>query len=147
MTELGQDPQDVPLSWQFEDWRRVLPADAFRVLFGEETERPTSSRLNEEKREGCYVCAACHLPLFHAWMKYDSGSGWPSFFDHIPGRLATRTDFKLIMPRTEYHCARCQGHQGHVFADGPEPTGQRWCNNGLALKFVPDGEPLPELRG
>jgi peptide-methionine (R)-S-oxide reductase len=118
------------------------------VLFEEATERAGSSALNAEKRPGTFVCAACHLPLFESSGKYDSGTGWPSFFRPIdPSRIATRKDFKLLMPRTEYHCARCGGHQGHVFTDGPAPTGQRYCNNGLALKFVPEGEPLPPLRG
>jgi len=128
------------------EWRRLLPPEAYEVLFEEDTERPFTSPLNEEKGNGTYVCAACFLPLFESSAKYDSGTGWPSFFRPIEGRLATKRDFKLIWPRTEYHCARCGGHQGHVFNDGPAPTGQRWCNNGLALRFVPQGEPLPRLR-
>jgi len=92
------------------------------------------------------VCAACHLPLFESSGKYDSGTGWPSFFVPIEDRLGFQRDFKMILPRTEYHCARCSGHQGHVFKDGPPPTGERYCNNGVALRFVPEGEPLPELR-
>ncbi len=128
------------------EWRRLLPAETFAVLFEEATERPFTSELNAEKREGTFVCAACNLPLFVSSAKYDSGTGWPSFFEALPGRVETRTDFKLILPRTEYHCARCGGHLGHVFSDGPRPTGQRWCNNGVALRFVPKGEPLPELR-
>ncbi len=96
-------------------------------------------------RQGTFVCAACHLPLFESSAKFDSGTGWPSFFQPIAGRVGTRRDFKLVLPRTEYHCARCGGHQGHVFGDGPPPTGQRWCNNGVALRFVPAGEPLPPL--
>jgi peptide-methionine (R)-S-oxide reductase len=84
------------------------------------------------------VCAGCDLPLFSSDMKFDSGTGWPSFVTTLPGAVDTKTDYKLILPRTEYHCARCGGHQGHVFDDGPAPTGQRWCNNGVALKFVPD---------
>jgi len=107
------------------------------VLREEDTERPGSSPLNSEKRDGIYACAGCDLPLFSSAMKYDSGTGWPSFFTTIPDAFATRTDYKIILPRTEYHCARCGGHHGHVFKDGPPPTGQRWCNNGVALKFIP----------
>jgi peptide-methionine (R)-S-oxide reductase len=129
-----------------EEWRRLLPPDQFAVLFEAATERPWSHPLNEEKRPGTFVCAACRLPLFSSQTKFDSGTGWPSFTQAIPGHVGTKTDFKLILPRTEYHCARCGGHQGHVFDDGPPPTGQRWCNNGLALQFVPEGEPLPPLR-
>ena len=128
------------------EWRHLLPPKAYEVLFKEDTEQPFTSPLHDEKRSGTYVCAACFLPLFESSAKYESGTGWPSFFRPIEGRLATKRDFKLIWPRTEYHCARCGGHQGHVFKDGPPPTGQRWCNNGLALRFVPEGEPLPPLR-
>lgn len=127
-------------------WRGEVSPEAYDVLFREGTERPWSSALNDEKRAGTFVCAACHLPLFTSDAKYDSGTGWPSFFRPIPGHLETKRDFKLIWPRTEYHCARCGGHQGHVFGDGPAPTGQRYCNNGVALRFVPEGEPLPPLR-
>jgi peptide-methionine (R)-S-oxide reductase len=129
------------------EWRAVLPPDAFDVLFEEGTERAGTSPLNGEKRAGTFVCAACHNPLFRSDTKYESGTGWPSFFRPLDGALATKRDFKLFWPRTEYHCARCGGHQGHVFDDGPEPTGQRYCNNGVALRFVPDGEPLPPLVG
>ena len=128
------------------EWRELLSERSFAVLFKEATEPPGTSELNQEKREGTFVCAACHLPLFESSAKYESGTGWPSFFDAIPGRLGTRIDFKLILPRTEYHCARCGGHQGHVFKDGPPPTGQRYCNNGVALRFVPAGEEPPPLR-
>lgn len=128
------------------EWKALLPPDRYAVLFEEDTERPFSSALNEEKRPGVFVCAACHLPLFESQTKYESGSGWPSFFQPIPGRLETKRDTKLIAPRTEHHCARCGGHQGHVFEDGPPPTGLRYCNNGLAVEFVPEGEPLPKLR-
>ena len=136
------DRLDLPKS----TWKKLLPSDAYAVLFEEATERPFSSALNDEKRRGVFVCAACHLPLFSSDAKYDSGTGWPSFWAPIEGRLGTKRDFKLIYPRTEYHCIRCGGHQGHVFNDGPRPTGQRWCNNGLALLFVPEGEELPPLR-
>lgn len=128
------------------EWRELLSRESWTVLFKEATEPPGSSALNHEKRAGTFVCAACHLPLFESSAKYESGTGWPSFFDAIPGRIGTKTDFKLILPRTEYHCARCGGHQGHVFRDGPRPTGQRYCNNGVALRFVPAGEELPPLR-
>ena len=107
------------------DWRRLLPPEAYEVLFEEDTERPFTSPLHDEKRNGTYVCAACFLPLFESSAKYDSGTGWPSFFRPIDGHLATKRDFRLIWPRTEYHCARCGGHQGHVFKDGPPPSGQR----------------------
>ena len=133
---------EKPLS----EWRRLLPQAAYEVLFEELTERPMSSSLNQEKRRGTFVCAACYLPLFDSATKYESGTGWPSFYAPIEGRLGTKKDWKLILPRTEYHCVRCGGHQGHLFNDGPPPTGQRWCNNGVALSFVPAGEPVPALR-
>jgi peptide-methionine (R)-S-oxide reductase len=129
-----------------EDWKKILEPRAYGVLRHEDTERPGSSPLNDEKRSGTFVCAGCYLPLFLSNQKYESGTGWPSFFDKIDGNIATTTDYKLIFPRTEYHCVRCGGHQGHVFTDGPPPTGLRYCNNGVALRFVPEGEPLPTLR-
>lgn len=119
-------------------WRQRLSAAQFEVLRQEGTERPFTSPLNAEKRAGTYHCAGCELALFSHAAKYDSGTGWPSFHTALPGALGTRTDFKLILPRTEYHCARCGGHQGHVFGDGPKPSGQRYCNNGVALRFVPE---------
>ena len=120
-----------------DEWKERLPEDSYRVLRHEDTERPGSSALNDEKRVGEYVCAGCGLLLFSSSMKYDSGTGWPSFFEAVDKNVALRTDFRLIYPRKEYHCARCGGHQGHVFNDGPKPSGKRWCNNGLALNFVP----------
>jgi peptide-methionine (R)-S-oxide reductase len=128
------------------EWRALLSPEAYRVLFQEATERPNSSALNAEKRPGTFICAACFLPMFDAADKYESGTGWPSFTKPIEGSMGTTTDYKMIWPRTEYHCIRCGGHQGHVFDDGPAPLGKRWCNNGVALRFVPEGEALPELR-
>jgi len=126
----------APLDKSAQAWRRELGPPAYHILFEEGTERPFSSPLNEEKRDGVFVCAACRLPLFTSAMKYDSGTGWPSFFTHIPGHVGTKADYKLVWPRTEYHCIKCGGHQGHLFEDGPPPTGERWCNNGLALSFI-----------
>jgi peptide-methionine (R)-S-oxide reductase len=120
-----------------DEWRKRLDKAQYNVLREEGTERPGSSPLNGEKRPGVFACAGCDLPLFTSEMKYESGTGWPSFFTTIPGAFGTKKDHLLFTPRTEYHCARCGGHHGHVFDDGPAPTGQRWCNNGVALKFIP----------
>ena len=135
-------PIDTPPS----AWKERLSADVYYILFEEGTERPGSSPLLEEKRRGTFTCAACHLPLFPSTTKYESGTGWPSFWAPIPGHLDTKVDRKLAMERTEYHCRRCSGHQGHVFSDGPDPTGLRYCNNGDGLRFVPASEALPALR-
>ena len=137
----------TPLDRPDDYWRDKVSPAAFAVLFEHATEPSGSSPLDQEKGAGTYVCAACHLPMFDSRHKFESGTGWPSFTQPIAGNIKTRRDFKLIWPRTEYHCARCGGHQGHVFDDGPPPRGERWCNNGVALRFVPKGQPLPSLRG
>jgi len=119
------------------EWKKRLSPLAFNVMREEGTERAFTSELNDEKRAGVFACTGCALPLFTSEMKYDSGTGWPSFFTTIPDAFQTKADNGLFYTRTEYHCARCGGHHGHVFNDGPPPTNQRWCNNGVALKFVP----------
>ncbi len=130
----------TPLVLSEDEWRRRLTEKQFYVLRQEGTERPWTSPLNEEKRQGIFACAGCDLPLFESSKKYDSGTGWPSFWAAIPHHTETKTDFKMLFPRTEYHCARCGGHQGHIFNDGPKPSGKRWCNNGIALKFIPNNK-------
>ena len=127
----------APLTRTDEEWRKALPADSYQVLRHEGTERPFTSPLNDEHRAGVFVCAGCALPLFTSDMKFESGTGWPSFFTTIPDVFQTKTDTLLIYARTEYHCAKCGGHHGHVFDDGPAPTGLRYCNNGVALRFIP----------
>jgi peptide-methionine (R)-S-oxide reductase len=122
-----------------DEWKERLSDEEYRVLRREGTERPWTSKFNDEKRSGTYHCAGCDLPLFKSEYKYDSGTGWPSFYDFIDGNIETKLDFKLVYPRKEYHCSRCGGHQGHVFKDGPQPTGLRYCNNGVALKFKAKG--------
>ncbi len=145
--ESNSSPSGPGKQMTLEDWKRLLPHERYDILFREKTERAWSSSLNDEKRAGTYICAACFQPLFASADKFDSGTGWPSFTRPIgPDAIGTKKDFKLIWPRTEYHCSNCGGHQGHVFDDGPEPSGQRWCNNGLALEFVADGDALPDLR-
>ena len=135
---LAASPATDP-RWQLaeSEWKRRLSPAAYAVLRQEGTERPFSSPLAKEKRSGTYLCAGCRLPLFASTTKYESGTGWPSFWKALPGAVATQRDFRLLLPRTEYHCRRCGGHQGHVFSDGPPPTGQRYCNNGVALVFQP----------
>lgn len=136
----------TPLSKTLNEWRGILTPERYTVLFDEATEQAWSSPLNYEKRSGTFICAACFLPLFSSHTKYDSKTGWPSFWRPVHvHHIGTKRDFKLIFPRTEYHCKRCGGHQGHVFKDGPKPTGLRYCNNGLALLFVPENQPLPDL--
>ena len=120
------------------EWQARLSQEEYYILRKEGTERPGTSILNDEKRKGTYHCVGCEQPLFSSDMKFDSGTGWPSFFDYLPNALEFKTDFKLVIPRKEYHCSRCGGHHGHVFKDGPEPTGLRYCNNGLVLNFIPD---------
>lgn len=139
------DPRIVPMGEENLDfsaqseawWRDRLTREEFRILREEGTERAGTSPLNDEERRGIYVCAGCALPLFSSETKYESGTGWPSFWAPLDGAMDTKADYRLWTPRTEYHCARCGGHQGHVFEDGPRPTGERWCNNGVALDFVP----------
>ena len=127
----------TPLNLSDAEWKKRLPPASYNVLRHEGTEYPNTSPLLNEHRKGVFACIACDLPLFNSSWKFDSGTGWPSFFDVMPGHVLKKNDMSLGMDRTEYHCARCGGHQGHVFDDGPRPTGLRYCNNGVALKFIP----------
>ena len=127
----------MPPSRTNAEWAALLPSETYRILFEEDTEFACSSGLLTEKRDGTFVCAACFQPLFDSRAKYESGTGWPSFWAPLPGAIATSVDHELGYPRTEVHCPRCGGHLGHVFDDGPKPTGKRYCMNGAALRFVP----------
>ena len=139
--EVGGVKPDIE-KWRLseEEWRKRLEPHVFEVLRHGATERAGTNVLNDEKRKGVYVCAGCGFELFDSSTKYDSGSGWPSFFDARPGAINTTQDHSHGMTRTEHHCAQCGGHQGHIFPDGPAPTGLRYCNNGFALNFIPDEE-------
>ena len=121
-----------------EEWRRILTKAQYEVLRLHQTERPGSSILDHERRAGTYACAGCDLPLFSSWAKFDSRTGWPSFYQPLANAIGTSVDRSLFFPRTEVHCRRCGGHLGHVFEDGPPPTGLRYCINGVALKFLPE---------
>ncbi|CAM3827685.1 peptide-methionine (R)-S-oxide reductase MsrB [Vreelandella rituensis] len=135
--KLSRAADITPLELSDAEWQERLTPAQYDVLRDHATEPAFSSPLNDEWREGRYQCAGCELVLFESTMKYESGTGWPSFFEHVEGHLLSKLDVSMIWPRTEYHCARCGGHQGHVFGDGPDPSGLRWCNNGVALRFVP----------
>ena len=130
-------PRIEPLLLTDAQWRQRLTPEQYHVLREEGTERPGSSPLNQEKRSGAYHCAGCDLPLFASNTQYESGTGWPSFFAVLPGAVQTKRDYRSLFVAIEYHCSRCGGHHGHVFNDGPKPTGMRYCNNGVALKFMP----------
>jgi peptide-methionine (R)-S-oxide reductase len=125
------------VSYSDAEWKKRLSPAAYRVLRREDTERPYTSPLNSEKRKGTFVCAGCNQRLFASATKFESGTGWPSFYAPLAGGIGTSTDYKIGIARTEVHCARCGGHLGHVFNDGPKPTGKRYCMNGVAMKFIP----------
>jgi len=134
---MASETKTYPFHRTEAEWRRILTPEQYHVLREHGTERPGTCALLHEKRAGTFTCVGCGQPLFVAERKFESGTGWPSFYTAIPGALSKKTDFAIGVPRTEYHCARCLGHQGHVFDDGPKPTGLRYCNNGVAIRFVP----------
>jgi peptide-methionine (R)-S-oxide reductase len=135
---MGNAKEEFEINKTEEEWRQILTPEQFQVLRKHGTERARTSPLDKVYDKGTYFCAGCDLPLFTAGTKFDSGTGWPSFFDPIDGAIATSTDRTLFMTRVEVHCHRCGGHLGHVFDDGPAPTGKRYCMNGVSMKFVPD---------
>jgi peptide-methionine (R)-S-oxide reductase len=141
-TPASRGDKQFPIQKSEEMWRSQLTPEQYRVLRGHATERPFSSPLDREKGHGTFVCAGCGLELFSSDTKFDSGTGWPSFWQPLPGAVGTSIDRRMLMVRTEVHCARCGGHLGHVFSDGPEPTGLRYCMNGVSMMFVPKGEPV-----
>ncbi len=142
--QLARPQKSIAFEGEFEislseaEWRERLSDDQFRVLREEQTERAFTSPLDTEKRKGIFACAGCDLPLYSSETKYDSGTGWPSFYEPLPDAIGTKPDNTLFATRTEVHCRRCGGHLGHVFDDGPQPTGKRYCMNGLAMVFHPD---------
>lgn len=138
MQDSEKNPPIEKLKLSEAEWRKKLTPGQYKILRETGTEITDSSHLNDEHRKGTYVCLGCELPLFTSEMKYDSDTGWPSFYDVIKGHVEKKRDWSMIIPKTEYHCARCGGHQGHLFKDGPKPTGLRYCNNGVALKFIPE---------
>ena len=131
------------VTYSEDEWHRLLTPAQFQVLRKHGTERPFTSPLNDEHRAGVFSCAACDLPLYKSETKFDSGTGWPSFYAPIENAVGTSNDYSMIIPRTEVHCRRCGGHLGHVFEDGPPPTGLRYCMNGVALSFAPDAAGAP----
>jgi peptide-methionine (R)-S-oxide reductase len=132
---MSKKAETFPIEKSDEEWRKQLDPQQYNVLRKHSTERAFTSPLNDEKRTGSFVCAGCGTPLFDSATKFESGTGWPSFWQPLPGGVGTTTDRSFFMTRTEVHCAKCGGHLGHVFPDGPAPTGQRYCMNGAAMKF------------
>ena len=138
--------EKFPITKTEDEWRRTLAPEQYKVLRDHGTERAFTSPLNAEKRPGTFYCAGCGQPLFASDTKYESGTGWPSFYQPLPGAIGTTTDRSWFMVRTEVHCSRCGGHLGHVFPDGPRPTGERYCMNGVAMTFKPNSESTPERK-